>query len=421
MTKQEITQALSDQNWEAIRKVPWWEVKDCLHQSSFVINKEFVTKFLIDTQGVTQHILFYDTNWLINKMVTDNMRLSYHDYDALLIAAKKTNPLANLLLPTREKDQEYLRFFLKNQYDIYSIFLKYHNPKTPVFHITNTLLGDGSLNTKLKEVLSSSPQLAVECHSRMVLQADKFGLDFLETVDRDTLLAFITNFKVVQNDIIKTATSKYTSIELAYTLLSNSRISANSTLEHLVAIDYTFTDEALEEMLPRWENTELLDLLSSVCTIDQLKKYKDIFGINRVLSNPKIALKDVADMFPGKQGRAYNKFYTEEEIVKYPQFFEPVGTYNASYLYKLYYTKKTQRVLNKEWGTRTRHDTNNQNVTHILLRNSDRLTPDIIRYLSSKGSIDWRHSYNHLKSMAESEDTQPQLRTVLQFLVKYDV
>ena len=164
------------------------------------------------------------------------------------------------------------------------------------------------------------------------------------------------------------------------------------------------------------DTNDLRGALNLVLTKEQIKQHSDKLGAETVIKRKDISLDEVAEMFPGKRIEFYPRgFYTEEEIAKHPQFFNhKIG----NKLGNLYFTRETLKILNRFWKTRQSYNKENSDVTGILLHHIDEMTPEIIRYLESKGEIDWSQFYSRIKEHHTSE-INPVISKLIDFFEKY--
>ena len=415
----EIQQAIIDNDWNKIIEVDWKSMFDVLSQDNTVINNEFITEFLmLPNSKIVRTLLRNKPELLISQIIKNNIHLSYHDYENILASVTESTRnalyMANLLLPTADKDQEFLRFFIDNFRAIEIAVFDAYTTLPAAVRITKNLLGDGSLNEQFIDVLITSESI----FRYVNLDADENGLELLDSINRDILLTIISKSQVVSDDILNIAVDKYTQVELVETLIRNNASYIDRVLSKLPQIEYKLTDAALSILLNNKNNGAILSqVIVPLITKEQFVENKDAFGVSSAVNDTELELSEVAEIFPGKRASANKKFYTEEEIMKYPQFFSP----GSVALSKLYYTKQTLTIINREFGRRARYNADSSDVTKIMILNIERLTPTIIRYLESKGDVDWNAFYDALRYSVFGEDAtkQSELYIVSRIIEKY--
>ena len=180
---------------------------------------------------------------------------------------------------------------------------------------------------------------------------------------------------------------------------------------NLGTTDYSMSDENILRLMDTFNH-----YVTRIMTKEQVIKFYKTLGIDVVAKSQKMSLDELDTMFPGERLLLPPLvFHTEEDIRKYPQFFNP----KSSGINRFYFTKDTLKILNKTWGTRQRYDSNNGNASKLLIRNSYKLTPDIIRYLESK-EIDWGYVFRGLiANIKNYERNDTRLAIIGKLLNKY--
>ena len=401
MSPTEIQVAIINKDWAALSKVPWWEFDGFMKHRTHPIPKEFFLDFLTTVDAGNAVLQSYED--LIPAM--NGLDFSYNDYTKML---KSADIVYNITLfdLTKDKTQEFLEFYLDNSDRILELRKDVAMVAT-VASFTKKLLGDGSLNERFAKLLNSD----INVLRRIVtdgLKADAVGLQFLKEYINDDIKLALLETKSASTDVLELVTKNASEESIIDYISDDKRIAYYNVFPNLSNIGYTFSDKGISNIISAHKKYAV-----SVMTKEQITKFKDELGIVHIKNSNKLTLDEVADLFPGKQSSTPPaEFHTEEEMVKHPQLFNPKS--DGTQL--LYFTRETLKILNREWGTRQRYDENSSDVNRVFDSNIYSITPKMIRYLESKGEIDW---VNALHKMTLRAYDNPKLKAVSDFLAKY--
>ena len=412
MTKTEIQQAIIDQDWKFLEGKRWWQYGDFVRDSSSFITKEFIMDFL--TQDENKDTLFNGAGDILKFIERDNIQFTEADYNVMSSKISDYNRYALQLLIqfTPEKTAEFARYFINSgrSVDLFG------NQTT---HITEKLL-QGLTEDELAAFIAklSDPSiLTISAHTGLVV--DDAGANLFNQIEDVNVLIGLLGTDNVDTKITKIAINKIGVDGLFDVLTSGSRnnLFRFRMLSNLSKVDeFSFSDEQVTQLFDVITNKDSRDELTLVLTKEQIAQHVKELRMESVLSRKDISLDEVAKLFPGKRASAPpTEFHTEEEILKYPQFFNP----KRCEMLRFYFTRETLKVLNKFWGTRQRYKKDmNGNVTRPLLLHMRSITPEMIRYLETKGTIDWNKIYNQIATH-HADDTDLDIGKVAAFLEKY--
>ena len=404
----EIQQAIDDENWDALDRADSWDFGRFLDQEGALFKKSILLDFFGNGHG-NQITKFIDVE-MVDEIFSKIDNLTIEDYEELLKKAHQ-HKLIDFLNLTKHKTQVFLEFYIDNFEEITDLI-----NAAPRFgqniSITQELLGDGSLNEKFAELINDASVMRQIAGARLFV--DAAGLNFFEDyISSEAKLGFLDNRfadDAVIQDIINNL-SEETIMEYIYAERQRP-LDIKFSLSNLEKNGYSFNDENIKKML-----YDAPQHVPHIMTKEQIFKFKDEIGINAVRQSSKLTLDDLAELFPGKRASAPpSGFHTEEEILKYPQFFNP----KSSAMRDFYFTRETLKVLNSFWGTRQRYDAKSSDVTYVLIENIYIMTSDTIRYLTSKGEVDWVCFYKELDNpVTTSNTTSAGLAVVSDLIRKY--
>jgi len=126
-----------------------------------------------------------------------------------------------------------------------------------------------------------------------------------------------------------------------------------SNVSHYVKThkDMIFPDDLVKDIV----ETGKLYYFAPVLTLEQIEKHKDRIPTDLMIFNKKIPLDKVKELKSIKQFDASKiRFFTEEEIIQNPEFFDPESVKKVGYLYV---SESTFKLLNKTWGKRQKYET----------------------------------------------------------------
>jgi hypothetical protein len=121
----------------------------------------------------------------------------------------------------------------------------------------------------------------------------------------------------------------------------------------------SISDETLKKLLNiinTYGITEsYFDMLSGNMTVKQLEFYMKDISVTTYISDPRITIDKIVTRCGSSGGvdilNMSSRFFTEEDMIKHPQLFNPETLINQS---RMYCSKSTFKILNKVWGTRKR-------------------------------------------------------------------
>jgi len=146
--------------------------------------------------------------------------------------------------------------------------------------------------------------------------------------------------------------------------------------------EFVLTQEQFEFFLESF-NTSVISTIILNISIDMLKSnFRKIAPISLLL-RPEITLDDMTELY-GKQRMDLTgvRFFTEEEIVKNPHFFDPNKLNDST---TLYCSKETFKLLNKTWGTKHKYNTNLTDCRSIVRKlNDETLSAKALKYIKRK-------------------------------------
>jgi hypothetical protein len=131
-------------------------------------------------------------------------------------------------------------------------------------------------------------------------------------------------------------------------------------------------------------NKKLLAILINNLTVSQIIKYQEYMNVVDFARNTGITTDDIVKKMGSRSQllRVTNRFYTEEDLIKYPSNFNPRVVLSYS---NVYCSKATFKILNKEHGRRMRWDDKLINMRSILVRlRLENINHDVIKYLNTK-------------------------------------
>ena len=405
MTPIEIQELNNKKDWNSLAGIEWLDFNSFLTHEGARVTREFVLEFLCSRLGNRLLTLF---NYRLVALIDESgLEFSKSEYKKILNTPEANFDLIYLLNLTPRKSQDFLEFYLDNFHEI----SKVNYPTS--FSITQNILGDGSLNERLAELINDS-WLFSRVINNVKIHVDEAGISFFEEyINTESKLKLLTAKQPVDNKLLKTLISSMSEDDVMRFISQHAHNIRNlqPIMDSLGNINYTINDENISTLLQN--NSEPM---LRIMTKDQVIKFRSKFTSDDIANSNKLSLDEFVGLYPNARLSSIPYgFHTEEEIAKYPQLFNP-----KSYgIHGLYYTKETLRILNKFWGTRQRYSPGeSDNPTYILIRCPQYLIPEIIRYLESKGSIDWPRVLKNLHA-AHMTPFNPKLTIVEGFLSKY--
>jgi hypothetical protein len=122
-------------------------------------------------------------------------------------------------------------------------------------------------------------------------------------------------------------------------------------------------------------------------TREQIIKFKDFLSPSLMVKNTKISLKEIKEL-KLKDSETIDftneRFFTEEEIIQNPEFFDPKYVKDSA---MVYISEEEFRKLNKIWGSRYHYDPNLSDFEIIFKNNIYRLDMSQIKYLAKRTKI----------------------------------
>lgn len=152
--------------------------------------------------------------------------------------------------------------------------------------------------------------------------------------------------------------------------------------------DYVATDDDIQILLDFYGEF-LFNEISFAFTDEQLIKFGKYLDIKSLAKNDRISLSKITEIKGTGNFHLLNtRFFTEEEIIANPHFFDPEEITVKKRGCGLYISKDTFRLLNKAWGKRQRYNENLVRFDYIVssLR-ADQITISTIKYLKNKAKI----------------------------------
>jgi hypothetical protein len=141
-----------------------------------------------------------------------------------------------------------------------------------------------------------------------------------------------------------------------------------------------------------------LNNFASILTLEQTEKYKNQIDIYGMVFNKRIPLDKVKE-FKSVEFFDVSKirFFTEEEIIQNPAFFDPESVKNVGHLY---ISESTFALLNKTWGKKQKYDNNLSKFSSLFesLASLQYFSIDILRYLIRKTGINNTELVNAISS-----------------------
>ena len=143
-------------------------------------------------------------------------------------------------------------------------------------------------------------------------------------------------------------------------------------------------DDLLDRIVTKWNKPiQLLPALSKEKTIE----YYGNLGESIIIKNTNLSIDEVVEIANspnGKESLFGSRFFTDEEIAKYPHLFDPR---NLKYGPSAYVSKETFKLLNKSAGTRQRYNTEYSDFKVIYRRHVNEryhLSDEEVMYLKEK-------------------------------------
>jgi hypothetical protein len=131
-------------------------------------------------------------------------------------------------------------------------------------------------------------------------------------------------------------------------------------------------------------DTGKLYYFATVLTLEQIERYKDLLSLEAMLFNKRIPLDKVKEFKSVEFFDASKiRFFTEEEIIQNPEFFDPESVKKVGYLYV---SESTFKLLNKTWSKKQKYENDLSDFT-TLCNNLVRLKYflfDDLRYIVKK-------------------------------------
>ena len=407
MTLSEVQQLVNNKDWKTLKDLGWLDFNNFIMHKEALATKEFVLEFLLTDYGKRLVGLFgHPLGSLVDR---SGVHFTESEYKTILTTEGANWDLIYLLNLTPHKTQDFLAFYIDNFDEISDVCY-------PVaFSITKDILGDGSLNEKFAAVINDEHKFTRVAENAR-FHFDNAGIKFFdEYASTESKFELLTAEHPVDSKLLNSVISGLPEEVVVNFITKRPRDIGNllRLMKSLRSIDYTLNDENISTLLQN-STSALLHIM----TKDQIIKFRSKFTSFAIADSNKLSLDEFVELYPKAKLVSIPKgFYTEEEIAKYPQLFNP----KSSGTLDLYFTKETLKILNREWGTRQRYSADdNGNPSDILIRNVERLTPEIIRYLESKGEIDWNRVFKSLNDNNNKlKSINPNLATVGNFINNY--
>lgn len=170
----------------------------------------------------------------------------------------------------------------------------------------------------------------------------------------------------------------------------------------------------------RWQQLTSIKYIIDNLSDDDLIKYKNQIGYEALIKGKTISLDKITEL-KGKQKLDLShfkyKFFTEEEMIKNPHFFDPKQMFNYGHFYV---SRETLKILNKTWGRHTRYNENWGNFFNICKKlNEFQYTTSTLKYLQKKTGMVNSGVIKNIKERNYNYISGENLKSLNNFLVKY--
>jgi len=433
-TIQEKQDLINKKDWDGLSKTDIYSDFDfsIIRWEKYTLNKEFFTKFLYyrsDLLGkaLNAGVLKYEDDFVVNSILAALIQnFSVEDIVSVFKAFK-------ILSVKRKKYQTHFKK-VSNENKI-----KQHLNKHNVESFYKTLISDDILNDdffNVSHIDFSYCSNFTEEELKKIISYETKSTSYISLSSQHSIRKFFPTNEATIDFLIDIP---YANIKLSFVLIKNSKTEINDLITFLekkyaehnrflefkkelifvfVRNNWPITDEYIDFIAEHFHNS--LNFILQVMTKEQIKTKDRHFSFDIIASNNnKLSIDDLLELKPTFKDTNYDlsssRFFTEEEIIAHPNFFDPNkirGSRNQ------YVSEETFRLLNKAWGRRLKY-TDLTDVSDIL---SNLYGDDVelaFFYLMRKANKTSEEILNTIDALFYKFNDESKLSHVREFINKY--
>lgn len=422
MTIQEIQDLINNKDWEGLTETTCLELFNFANNGEYkniTFEKDFITEFICDLGLLKKHqeylkrqhntdLLWVDVvNCLLERLFQQNITLDIPDWEKWVVRMKSAKNMGMISQSGFEtalslflKPANYYKMIIRNDKIYKDIVLSIYI-STPLRLLPQSFDGLSKDELKqLKDKITLDGKARFGNYDENILLLLMFTLDEIEAIKSDRNHKLFESFRSINLGILM----KNMPHDVFLTMIRKKVIEGGGGI-----LKYKgYFDNNLDMEIPQWfldwifdpdtldatmsnqysVNRNAIRAIINNMTKEQIKKYADYITIDILAQCNNLSLKDISNLKPNEKHDLWgstDRFFTEEEIAEFPQFFHP---YNAKYRYYLYISKDTFKKLNKAWGKRQRYVPELSDFSSICKKlRIDEFIPKNLKYLQGKTGV----------------------------------